>query len=141
MAVYRVPARYGNFYQATIQVIPRSPKTIKIIGFHQRYIVLVGNFNHPKLGTIILIVLDFQGNFSLDTTSKHQAVPRKNSRHALCPRLRQTSFWGVGGSRSRLSPGIFAGKSPSFQDFLPQKDVRKEIKSETFPKEKWGRFH
>ena len=28
-----------------------SPKTI----------VLVGNFNHPKLGTIILIVLDFQG--------------------------------------------------------------------------------
>ena len=31
---------------------PRSPKTIKRMGFHQRLLVLVGNFNHSKLGTI-----------------------------------------------------------------------------------------
>ena len=29
--------------------------------FSPKTIVLVGNFNHPKLGIIILIVLDFQG--------------------------------------------------------------------------------
>ena len=37
---------------------PRSPKTIKRIGFHQRLLFLVGNFNYPKLGTMILIALD-----------------------------------------------------------------------------------
>ena len=38
--------------------IPRSPKTIKRIGFHQ----VDWEFNHPKLWTIILIALDFQGH-------------------------------------------------------------------------------
>ena len=54
-------------------LIPRSPKIIKRIGFHQRHpktIVLVGNFNHPKLGTIILMVLDFQGHNGGKTRSE-----------------------------------------------------------------------
>ena len=34
---------------------PGSPKPIKKIGLH------VGNFNHPKLGTVTLIVFGFQG--------------------------------------------------------------------------------
>ena len=38
--------------------ITRSPKTIKRIGFHQ----VDWEFNHPKLWTIILIALDFQGH-------------------------------------------------------------------------------
>ena len=40
---------------------PRSPKTIGTIGFSPKTILYVGNCNHPKLGTIILVVFDFQG--------------------------------------------------------------------------------
>ena len=36
-------------------------RPLKEYKFSPKTIVLVGNFNHPKLGTIILIVLDFQG--------------------------------------------------------------------------------
>ena len=47
-------------YPKTLKVwyiYPRSPKTIKrIYRFSPKTIVLVGNLNHPKLGTIILIV-------------------------------------------------------------------------------------
>ena len=45
--------------------------------------------------------------------------------------------WGCWRVEVQVIPRNFLrGKSPSFQDFLPQKDVPKEIKSETFPKEK-----
>ena len=46
---------------------PRSPKTIKRIDFHQRLFFVVGNLNHLKLGTILLIVLDFQGHVLKET--------------------------------------------------------------------------
>ena len=41
-------------------------RPLKRIGFSPKTIVLVGNLNHPKLGTIILIVLDFQGILPVD---------------------------------------------------------------------------
>ena len=40
---------------------PGNPKAIKEIGFSLKSTLLVGNHNHPKLGTILLIVFDFQG--------------------------------------------------------------------------------
>lgn len=40
----------------------RNPsRPLKKVCFHQRPFYLVGNFNHLELGTIILIVFDFQG--------------------------------------------------------------------------------
>ena len=45
----------------THDIYPGSPKTIKNICFHQKLVFEAGNFDHPKLRTIILMVLDFQG--------------------------------------------------------------------------------
>ena len=51
---------------------PGSPKTFTKIGVHQRLFVLSTEFlNHPKMGTIIFQIFDFQG-FVVDTGAPQQ---------------------------------------------------------------------